>query len=151
MGLSVGTLRWSSRSALLPTTINTTSFKFKFSSFYLEINTCESHPGFNIKVRLRICYIIYNDNTWGSFVVNFAQWFVSLLTSSVPNGDFDVLVTDLDNFGEELYSNSAFLCVIILISDVSGGDVGFASSLTANDNNFEHFVVFVHVKIWCKL
>ena len=144
MGLSLGTFLWSSRSALFPTTIKTTSFRFRFSSLNYIWNTCQSHPRFYIQVRLGICHIVHNQNPRGSFVVNFTQRFVSLLTSSIPNGHFDVLVADLDNFGKEFNSNSAFLGIVVLISNVSRWDVCLAGALTADNNDLEHFVVFIH-------
>ncbi len=95
----MGTFLWSYKSALFPTTVNTTSFRLRFSSEIDErIFTCKSHPRLNIKVWLGIGDIVDNNNPWGPFVVNFAERFITLLAGSVPNGDFDVLISDLDDF-----------------------------------------------------
>jgi len=93
---------------------------------------------------LGICDIIDNENATCTLIVYFAERFVSLLPCSVPKSNFDVLITNLDYFGEKFNSDSRFLVFIELVADVSSGDVGFACAHGANDNNFEHFVIFIH-------
>lgn len=89
-------------------------------------------------------YIIDYEYSAGTFVVDFAQRFVSLLSCSIPEGDFDVLAANLYYFGEKLYSNSCFLTLVELIAYVAGSDIGLACAGWANDDNFEHLVVVVH-------
>jgi len=93
---------------------------------------------------LWLSYIVDDQHTASSFVVDFAEGFVSFLACSVPEGDFDVLVADLHNFGEELDTHRCFLGFIELIADVSGGDVGFTGTCGADDHDLEHFIVVLH-------
>ena len=60
--------------------------------------TCQSHPRLYVKVRLGIGHIVHDKDPRSAFVVNFAQRFVSLLSSGIPKGNFDVLVSDLYDF-----------------------------------------------------
>ena len=92
-----------------------------------------------------LCDIVDDEYSTGSLVVDFAERFVSLLSCGVPEGDFDVLVANLHNFGEELYAYGGFLGLIEFVADVSGGDVGFAGSGGADYNNFEHLIVLLHL------
>ena len=91
-----------------------------------------------------LCDIVDDEDSAGSLVVDFAERFVSFLSCGVPKGDFDVLVADLDNFGEEFYSYGGFLRLIEFVADVSGGDVGFAGSGGADHHYFEHLIVLLH-------
>lgn len=89
--------------------------------------------------------IIDDEDSTGAFVVDFTERFVSFLSCGVPEGDFDVLVSDLDYFGEELYSYCCFLALIEFVSDVSGCDVGFTCAGRTYDHYLEHLVIIVHL------
>ena len=107
--------------------------------------TGESHPAFHIEVALRLGDIIDDQNTAGSFVVDLAEWLVPLLSSGVPEGDFDVLVAHLYDLGEELNAYGGLLALVELVADVTSGDVGLARARRADDDYLEHLVVVVHL------
>lgn len=66
------------------------------------------------------------------------------MTGCVPEGDFDVLVADLNYFREELNSHCCFLGFVEFVADVSGGDIGLARAGGSYDDYLEHLVIVLH-------
>ena len=110
--------------------------------------TCQPHPGLNIQIALRFSHIIDNKYSTCSLIVDFTQGLVSLLASSVPECDFDVLVAHLHNLRQKFHPYRCLLTLVELVANIACGDVGFAGASRANDDYFEHLVVVVH---WCLL
>ena len=99
---------------------------------------------------MRLGHIIDYQNSASSFIVNFAEGFIAFLTGCVPESDFNVLVANLDNFGEKLDSYCSLLRLIELIFDVASGNIGLAGSCGSDDDDFEHLVVILHLQSYYK-
>lgn len=93
---------------------------------------------------MRLGGIVDYQNATRPFVINFTKRFVTLLPGSIPQGDFDILVAHLYNFGEKLDADGGLLTLVELVADVASGYVGLACACRTNYHNFEHLVVLVH-------
>ena len=66
------------------------------------------------------------------------------MAGGVPEGDFEVLVVEFDQFGEELHPDGCLLAVEELVFDVPGRQVGLAGARVADHHNFEHVAFVIH-------
>lgn len=88
--------------------------------------------------------VVDDQHSTCALVVDFTQGFVAFLAGSVPESDFYVLIAHLYDFGEKLYSDGGLLTLVEFVPNVACGDVGFAGSGGADDDDFKHFIVVLH-------
>lgn len=80
--------------------------------------------------------IIHQKGAIGTTVVCTCHGTIPLLTSSVPDLDFDGFVVDYDGFCGELDSNGCFGFKVELVFSEAADYVGFADTGVANEDNF---------------
>lgn len=87
---------------------------------------------------------VHKNDALGSFVVSGRDVLEPILTSSIPNGHFEPMLSNIKNFNFKIYANGRRMHSAILLLCKPEEDVGLTDSRIANDDDLDHVIIIVH-------